>query len=247
VGDQLSGSVETFDDVFGRDPWAFRWELVGTDVLFQTIRFPSTRPTVTLAHPDGTFYTVPTKSLRMMGDQYPFYTSDGGVRCWVVKARVREDWLPNYYAPTILYWLDQHFFYPLRIEQYDRTGALFFIETRLATLLNPAMEDKGYGVLFDLYWDIRQDLMSYSVHDSHEVKQWSAQERQLFSLATLTREWPFTPQVSQAEVPSPTQFFLRPTLDREKFPQARSIVLSPELEAKIREQEATQQRSFPEE
>jgi hypothetical protein len=247
VGDQLSGSVETFDDVFGRDPWAFRWELVGTDVLVQTIRFPSTRPTVTLAHPDGTFYTVPTKSLRSMGDQYPFYTSDGGVRCWVVKARVREDWLPNYYAPTILYWLDQHFFYPLRIEQYDRTGALFFIETRLATLLNPAMEDKGYGVLFDLYWDIRQDLMSYSVHDSHEVKQWSAQERQRFSLATLTREWPFTPQVSQAEVPSPTQFFLRPTLDREKFPQERSIVLSPELEAKIREQEASQQRRTPEE
>jgi hypothetical protein len=31
---------------------------------------------------------------------------------------------------------------------------------------------------------------------------------------------------------------LRPTLDREKFPQARKIVLSPEIEAKVQAQEA---------
>lgn len=243
--DKLPGGVETLDDVMGRDPWAFRWELIGTDVLFETVRFPVTRPTVTLAHPDGSFYTVPTESLRLMGDQYPFYTADGGVRCWVVKAQVREDWLPEYYAPTILYWLDQHSFYPLRIEEYDRTGTLFFIETRLATLLNPAMGDKGYGIVFDLYWDVAHDQMSYSVHDSHEVKQWSLQEQQRFTITTLAHEWPFGPQVSQAEVSGPEQFFLRPTLDQDKFPQARKIVLSPDLAARLQAQGATAQQGSP--
>ncbi len=231
--DKVPGGAETLDDVLGRDPWAFRWALLGTDVLSETVRFPPTRPTVTLAHPDGAFYAVPTESLRLMGDQYPFYTTDGGVRCWVVKAQVRPEWLPDYYAPTILYWLDQHSFYPLRVEEYDRTGTLFFIETRLATLLNPAMGDKGYGVVFDLYWDVAHDQMSYSVHDSHEVKQWSPEEQQHFTPVTLAQEWPFGPQVSQAEVATPEQFFLRPTLDREKFPQDRKIVLSPDLEARL--------------
>jgi hypothetical protein len=39
---------------------------------------------------------------------------------------------------------------------------------------------------------------------------------------------------------------LRPTLDREKFPQARRIVLSPELEEKIRQQDAAGHLVFPE-
>jgi hypothetical protein len=49
--------------------------------------------------------------------------------------------------------------------------------------------------------------------------------------------WFFAPLKSQAEVLSPEQYFLRPSLDRDKFPSARKIVLSPELEAKIQAQE----------
>jgi hypothetical protein len=128
----------------------------------------------------------------------------------------------------------------LRIEEYDRTGTLFFIETRLATLLNPALGDKGYGIVFDLYWDIAHDQMSYSVHDSHEVKQWSLQEQQRFTITTLSHEWPFGPQVSQAEVSAPEQFFLRPILDQDKFPQERKIVLSSELAARLQTQGASE-------
>ena len=43
---------------------------------------------------------------------------------------------------------------------------------------------------------------------------------------------------NRTEVLTPEQYFLRPTLDREKFPQSRKIALSPELEEKIQAQEA---------
>jgi hypothetical protein len=238
-GDKLAQGAESFDDIFGRDPWEFSWNLLGVDTLQQTVRFPKTRPTVTLADPDGTLHEVPTNQIRLMGDAYPFYTPDGGVECWVVEARVRDEWLPNYYAPRIIYWLDKHYFYPLRIEQYDKNGNLIFIETRIAKHHNLAMEDKGYGILFNHYWDVTLDYMRYSVHDAHETRQWSQQDRDVFfSPGVLPRVWFFAPLKSQSEVLTPEEYFLRPTLDRDKFPQSRKITLSAELEAKVRAQEA---------
>ena len=247
-GDKLAQGAEGLDDVFGRDPWEFHWELLGADVLFQTVRFPTTRPTVTLARPDGTFYPVAPKDLRLMGEEYPFYTSEGGVKCWVVKAQVKETWLPKYYAPTIIYWLDQHSFYPLRIEQYGREGNLIFVETRLAKLLNPAMGDKGYGILFNHYWDVTLDYMRYSVHDAHEVREWSKQDQEVFfNPAILPRKWYFAPLKSQVEVTDAEQYFLRPALDRDKFPEHRKIVLPEELEARIQDQEEAGYLRFEEE
>ncbi len=246
-GDKLAQGAESFDDIFGRDPWEFSWNLLGVDTLFHTVRFPNTRPTVMLADADGTLHETPTAQIRMMGDAYPFYTPDGGVDCWVVEARVREEWLPHYYAPRIIYWLDQHYFYPLRIEQYDKDNNLIFIETRIAKLHNPAMGDKGYGILFNHYWDVTLDYMRYSVHDAHETRQWSAQDQAIFfNPGVLPRVWFFAPLKSQSEVLTPEQYFLRPTLDREKFPQARKIVLSPELEVKIQQQEAAGHLVFQE-
>lgn len=218
-GDKLVQGAESFDDIFGRDPWEFSWTLVGVDTLYQTVRFPNTRPTVTLADADGTLRDVPTSEIRMMGDDYPFYTTDGGVECWVVEATVKDEWLPNYYAPRILYWLDKHYFYPLRIEQYGRDGNLIFVETRVAKLLNPAMGDKGYGVLFNHYWDVTLDYMRYSVHDAHEVRKWSPQDQEVFfSPGVLPRVWFFAPLKSQAEVLTPEQYFLRPHLGPGQIP-----------------------------
>ncbi len=246
-GDKLAQGAESFDDIFGRDPWEFSWNLLGVDTLYQTVRFPNTRPTVTLADPDGTLHDVPTNQLRMMGDAYPFYTADGGAECWVVEARVREEWLPNYYAPRIIYWLDKHYFYPLRIEQYGKDSNLIFVETRIAKLHNPAMGDKGYGILFNHYWDVTLDFMRYSVHDAHEVRQWSEQDRDVFfNPGVLPRVWFFAPLKSQSEVLTPEQYFLRPTLDRDKFPASRKIELSPALEAKIQAQEAAGHLVFQE-
>ena len=183
-----------------------------------------------------------------MGESYPFYTAEGGVRCWVVKAEVKEDWLPNYYAPTILYWLDRHYFYPLRIEQYGRDGTLIFVETRLAEHLNPAMGEQGYGMHFNYYWDVSLDYMGYSVHDAHVVHEWSERDQQVFfSPAVLPRKWHFAPLKSQVEVTSPEQFFLRPRLDRDKFPQHRPIELPAALEERITAQETAGQVVFSDE
>ena len=244
-GDKLARGAESLDDVLGRDPWEYRWELLGTEVLHETIRFPTTRPTITLARPDGTFYTKATTDFRLMGEQYPFHTTDGGVKCWVVKAQAKDEWLPNYYAPTIIYWLDQHYFYPLRIEQYGRDGNLIFVETRLAEHLNPALGDHGYGMHLNHYWDVSLDYMRYSVHDAHVVREWSAEDQRVFfNPAVLPRKWHFAPLKSQVEVTSAEQFFLRPTLDRDKFPQHRTIDLPPDLEARIQAQEAAGQLVF---
>jgi len=89
--------------------------------------------------------------------------------------------------------------------------------------------------------------MRYSVHDAHETRQWSAQDQDVFfNPGVLPRVWFFAPLKSQSEVLTPEQYFLRPTLDRDKFPASRKIVLPPELEAKIQAQEAAGHLVFQE-
>ena len=105
-----------------------------------------------------------------MGRDYPHYTPEGGAKCYVVEARAREEWIPGYYVPKIIYWLDQHTFFPLRIEQYDSSGTLVYIEDRTARLFNPELEKRGYAGLIFLSWDIPQDLMSYDVHDAYQSR-----------------------------------------------------------------------------
>jgi hypothetical protein len=157
----------------------------------------------------------------------------------VVEARAREDWLPNYYAPRLLYWLEKHSFYPLRIEQYDRDGKLALIETRLTDMFNPALGERGYGPLFVIYWDLASDVITYSVRDNHRVKQWTPEEQQLFfSPDFMRRQWYLDMSVkSQAEVTQPEQFFLRPALEEGKFPSERSIQLPTEVAARVQAQE----------
>ena len=66
-GDKLAEGAESFDDIFGRDPWEFSWKLIGADTLYQTVRFPNTRPVVTLGKSDGTLHDVATDQIKMMG------------------------------------------------------------------------------------------------------------------------------------------------------------------------------------
>jgi hypothetical protein len=101
------------------------------------------------------------------------------------------------------------------------------------------MGDKGYGILFNHYWDVTLDYMRYSMHDAHETREWSAQDQDVFfNPGILPRAWFFAPLKSQSEVLTPEQYFLCPTLECAKFPASRKIVLSPELESKIQAQEA---------
>src|SRR5438093_10525972 len=114
--------AQCFDASSGRSAWEFAWRLVGTDVLYETVRFPLTRPRVVVTESDGSVHEVATKDLKLMGTDYPFYTPDGGVACYVVEARDKEDWLADYYAPRLLYWHDHHAFFPLRLAVHGRDG-----------------------------------------------------------------------------------------------------------------------------
>jgi hypothetical protein len=246
--DRFPNQAFTFDDTFGRDAWEWSWRILGSDVLYQTLRFPNTRKSITLTDTAGTLHDTPVNEIKPMGKDYPGYTADGGVPCYVVEARAREDWLSGYYAPRILYWLDQHAFYPLRIEEYDREGKLIFIETRVAELRNPALKERGYGMQLDLYWDLSTDLMTYSAHDGHQLRTWTdADLKSFFNPDFLRRVWFIEGVKSQADVASPDHFFLRPALLEEKFPQERKIGLPSDLRARIDAQEKAGQLVFNEE
>jgi hypothetical protein len=81
--------------------------------------------------------------------------------------------------------------------------------------------------------------MSYSIHDAHLVKEWSAEDREvMFGPDFMRRQWLMHPLKTQALVKTPAEFFLRPLLYPGKFPQARKIELAPEVDARIRAQEA---------
>jgi len=239
--DKFPNQAQTMDDSTGRDAWEFSWRFVGTDVLYHTVRFPVTRPAIILGNQnDGSLHKVQTSDLKLMGNSYPYYTADGGVECYVVEAKVREDWLPDYYAPRLLYWLEKHSFYPLRIEQYGRDGNLALIEVRLTEMFNPALGERGYGPLLIVYWDIATDIMSYNVRDNHRVKQWTPEDRQFFfNPDFMRRQWYLDMSVkSQVEVSDPHQFYLRPSLEEGKFPHERRIRLPEEVAARFRAQEA---------
>jgi hypothetical protein len=239
--DKFPNQAQTSDDSTGRDAWEFSWRFLGTDVLRQTVRFPVTRPTVTIGNQnDGVLREVKVSDLKLMGDGYPHYTADGGVECYVVEAKARDEWIPNYYAPRILYWLEKHSFYPLRIEQYGRDGKLAFIEVRLTTMFNPALGDRGYGPMLITYWDIASDTLTYNIRDNHRLKQWAPEEQQFFfNPDFMRRNWYLDPTVkSQMEVAEPSQFYLRPSVDADKFPTERPMQIPPEVAERVRAQDA---------
>ncbi len=231
----------TPDDNYGRDAWEFSWRILGLDTLYQTVRFPKTRPTIMLRNGQtGQFHERQTAELKLMGDSYRHYTAEGGVRCYVVEAQTRPEWLPNYYVPRLLFWLEEHSFFPLRIEKYGPDGKLIHIEVRLAEIFNPDLGEQGYGSLFTVYWDITDDLMTYFVNDSHRVTTWSPQEIALFfSPDFMRRQWALDTSVkTQAQVSSPDLFFLRPALEEEKFPEERPLQLPTEILTRVQAQEA---------
>ena len=118
-------------------------------------------------------------------------------------------------------------------------GKLNMIEERLAKQENPAREDRGYAALLALYYDLSLDLMSYSLHDAHLVKEWTPKDREvLFGPDFMRRGWLKYPLKTQALINSPAEFYLRPLLYQDKFPQERKIELSPEVARRVRAQEA---------
>ena len=229
--------AQTFDDLQGRDPWEFSWKLLGTDVLYDTVRFPDTRPTMTLTRPDGSSYDQDTTRITMMGDGYPAYRSDGGVETYVVEALPRPEWLPDYYCSKLLYWIDTEVFCPLRVEQYGRDGNLLLVSERLQRLEYPEDGRLGYTPLIFLFWRTDLDLLTAGVHDYHKKMDWLADWETYFSPEFLRRGWLVSPYKTYADVPRPDQFYLRPRLYPDKFPEQRHIQLTPLVAARLAAQE----------
>lgn len=229
----------TFDDASGRAAWEFSWKLLGTDVLYETARFPTTRPQVLVTQEDGTFREVATKDITLMGTAYPFYTPDGGVECYLLEAQAKADWLPDYARPRLLYWLEKHSFYPLRTEMYDQDGQLVQIEVRRTKLVNPALGDRGYSPFMHVYWDISSDILTYNIRDGIRPMDWSeADELTFFSPDFMRRQWYLNPVRSYLGVEKPEEFFLRPQLELGKFPAQRHIELPAEIMERIQAQDA---------
>ncbi len=242
--DRLPNSASTFDDLIGRDAWEFSWRILGADVLYDTVRFPVTRQTALLTDEKGGYIEMPASEIKLMGKDYPAYTADGGVKCFVVEAKPRPEWLSAYYISKMIYWLDQQSFFPLRIEEYDKDGNLTFVNARTAVHANPALGDHGYAVLFDLWWDIPIDLLSTSIHGILS-RSWSPEDQKIFfSPGFMRREWFLEPPKNAMVLRSPDEFYLRPALERDKFPTERKIALPPELESRIEAQEREKKLVF---
>jgi hypothetical protein len=230
---------QTFDDVIGRDPWELEWQLLGTDVLFETHRYPNTRPTITVNAAGKGFAERNTSEFKMMGDDFKHYLPNNGVGCWVIKATMKQDWLPGYKEKYLVMWLEKDTFFPLRIEKYGLDDRLMMVEERLAVLEYPSRGDFGYTSFNSVYWNLDHDLIGYSFHDSHAVREWTEDEEQMiFQTEFMRRNWLVEPLKSQTRIESPDQFFMRPHLYRGRFPNERNLTLSPEIEARYAAQEA---------
>ncbi len=79
--DRAPNRVGTFEDALGRNAWEFSWRMLGTDVLYHTVRFPVTLTSLLVPDDKGTLIFVPTEEITLMGTDYPAYTADGGVAC----------------------------------------------------------------------------------------------------------------------------------------------------------------------
>jgi len=243
--DRFPNNAQSFDDLQGRDPWEFTWRLLGTDVLYTTVRFPITRPRVMITRQDGSTYEQDTKALKVMGDAYPMYAADGGVPCYVVESLPRPEWLPNYYRSKLIYWIDKKFFCPLRTEQYDHNGKLIFIAERLERNEHPEEGRLGYTPLVVVYWTVDIDLMTGAFHDFHRKMNWLEDHwESYFNPEFLRRGWVLSPYKSRGEVVRPEQFYLRPLLYLDKFPDHRPIALAPEVAARVAAQEAAEHLVF---
>jgi len=236
-GERLPRGIGTIEDVVGRNAEDFAWRILGRDTLNQTIRFPATQKQLVVPDTEGKPVTLSTQTIKLMGEEYRGYTANGAVPCYVVEAVPRPELLPNYYLSKLIYWLDQRAFFPLRIEQYDRTGKLTLVTVRTASHANPKLKEHGYAGFLELAWDIPRDLMTASIH-TIIPKEWADEERQLFFHPESAQwHWPFPALAQFPRMTDAQEFYLRPDLYVEKFPQDRTIELAPELAQRIAAQE----------
>jgi len=83
------------------------------------------------------------------------------------------------------------------------------------------------------------DLLTYTIRDGMRQTRWSGEdELAFFRPDFMRRQWFLASIRSYLGVERPEEFYLRPALDRDKFPQERPIKISSALEERIRAQDA---------
>ena len=123
-----------------------------------------------------------------MGEDYQHYTADGGVECYVIDSRPKEDWLPDYHASHVVYWLEKHSFFPLRTETYGRDGKLSRVEVRLTKMVHKALGERGYSPFIQVYWDVATDIITYNIRDGIRLMRWSPTDA-MHKCEIGRREW----------------------------------------------------------
>ena len=148
--------------------------------------------------------------------------------------------MPKYRIGRVVYWVDQHYFFPLRIETYDREGELLAIQVRMGERQNPILP---VGLVYNIpncaYWFVRFYFFIYSAHDSMALAEWTKEEKEtLFNPDFMRRRWNRNNAKSQVLIRDPKRFHLRPEILEGRFPTYRSINLSPEVLARVKAQNA---------
>ena len=77
------------------------------------------------------------------------------------------------------------------------------------------------------------------------LRQWTEKDKEIyFTPDFMRRVWFPVPMKTLATIHVPEDFFLRPHLSLEKFPEDRKLIIAPEVEARIKTQDEAGQVVF---
>jgi len=210
-------------------PWYYTFRFVGVDTLYpgDTIRFPEGRTKISRLDWDAKPVRMDVKNMQLMGESYPGYTGDGGVPCYVIEATANQNAFSQN-ASKVLLWVDMNAHRELRRERYNLNNELDAVTTAMYHQERKDKGEWGYSILIYLAWKMSTDHMTAHHYDFHRTPQ-------TFSVDPENPENYFKPNpVAMASqmfpVPQsimlpvePEEFYLRPKLMLNKFPQDRNI------------------------
>ena len=231
-------------------PWFYTWKFLGTDILYEDdiVRFPKNRKEISIRNWDEKIEKTNVFNVKIMGNDYPAYTKDGGVPCYVLEGIINGDFVIAEHRKVIL-WVDMYACRELRRERYDKENKLIAImESRNRLELKDGGK-WGYSILINLFWDLTLDRMSADHYDFHRFPR-------TFNVEDDNPEKYFRPNpiamgCEMFPVPfsamvfrDPEQFYLRPKLMIGKFPEDRRIIVSEKIQKLINAQDREKKLVF---
>ena len=231
-------------------PWYYTWRYLGVDILYEedVLRFPVTRTEIDIRNWEGNAERKKTRHIKIMGDDYPAYTENGGVPCYVLEGKTNPDFFSSDRHRIIL-WVDMYACREIRRERYDANNHISTITEARNRLEMKTQGKWGYSILVHLAWDVKQDHMSVNHYDFHRFPQ-------TFRIDEKNPEAHFKPNpvamcshmfpvpFSTMVFRDPEQFYLRPKLMMKKFDKKREIEVNGSLAQRIEAQEKARRLVF---